>query len=143
MPRVAEWFWATLKKEGLRFRRDYTPYQCELCKGNWAEDLALTKRHLALLTNRRDCELRRNLSFYDADLFQEIAELAGKKRKLEKALRNQEMHEIQVKIQRKHNIDEVDDWLLAKPGRVKVTEDYGASYFITGGRYVCHKIRQT
>jgi hypothetical protein len=134
--RSPEWVWATLHGEGLRFRREYTPYECAICLGNVQNKLELVKRNLAVLVNTRETELRRNEAFYDASLYADIAHLEGERRKLAKRVANHKLHKVQVAIQRIHNIDAVDEWLREEPHRVRVTIDYGASYFMDGTRYV-------
>jgi hypothetical protein len=122
--RSPEWFWKTLKEEGLRFRRDYTPYECAKCKQNFVEKKVIAERHLA--------ELQR----LENPPISEVVRLEKEISDYQKKSRNLEVHRRQVARQRNYNIDNVAEWLRGSAKRVRVTTDFGASYFIHGGRYV-------
>jgi hypothetical protein len=122
--RSPEWFWKTLKEEGLRFRRDYTPYECAKCKQNYSEKLIIAERHLAELLRLQEPPVS------------EVTRLEKDISDYQKKARNLETHKRQVARQRDYNINVVEEWLRGSAKRVRVTTDFGASYFIDGGRYV-------
>jgi hypothetical protein len=141
--RNPKWFWKMLHDEGLRFRRDYTPYECAICVSNVDKELELTKGALASMRDARAaaraCREEGKESECDDSLQPHIDALEGKMRRLQKRANNLRSHKLQVAVQRVHNMagGPVDDWLLESSRRVRVTTDFGASYFIDGGRYVC------
>lgn len=141
--RCSNWFWTTLHDEGLRFRRDYTPYECAICVSNVDKELELTKGALASMRDARAAghanrEEGKELECPDG-LQVHIDALEGKMRRLQKRAQNLRSHKLQVGVQRKYNMagGPVDDWLMESARRVRVTTDFGASYFIDGTRYVC------
>ena len=77
--RSEEWFWRTLKENGLRFRVDRTPYECAICLSNPEAELEKTRQDQAA-TNDRD----------------EADRLEHKARKLLKKKNNKRIHEKQV-----------------------------------------------
>ena len=128
------WFWTTLKEEGLRFRRDYTPYQCGICIQHVDKELDMAT---TALVNLRSAAGR--LEEPDADLNRQIQVQDGTVRRLAVKARNLASHKKQVALQRVYNQNggPVDDWLRGSSRRVRVTTDFGASYFLEGdNRYV-------
>lgn len=127
--RSPEWFWKTLKEEGFRFRLDKTPYECAVCLGNFDEKLKVAQEKLAVLEGVPEP---------NAAIAGQILGLRGEVRKLTKQANYLRLHKRQVERQRLYNMEELEDWLREDWQRVKVTTDFGASYFIDGSRYVMH-----
>jgi hypothetical protein len=136
--RSPTWFWETLKNEGLRFRRDYTPYQCEICIDPCEDKLKIAKKNLAILLSvaeEKEGEAEDRPAAKERKIA--IAELKAKIKELMKRKTSKRIHDKQMRTQRAYNTEVLDEWLRESTRHCKVTTDFGASYFINGGRYVC------
>jgi hypothetical protein len=55
----------------------------------------------------------------------------------QESARNLDVHKRQVARQREYNITNVEEWLHGSAKRVRVTTDFGASYFISSRGVLC------
>lgn len=121
IPRSPEWFWETLKAEGLRFRVDRTPYECEICLNQAEEKYLALEQLIASCVERTPDE---------ADVLRIKLTRAEKKRNTKR------IHLNQVAKQRTYNITYLEMLIGADIKIVRVTVDFGASYLLDGGRFV-------
>ena len=122
VPRSDEWVWTTLKDEGLRFRLDLTPYECSICLSNCEGRLQAAK-------------LRRASAGPEVDAV-ELDKIEQEVRKLEADCDALRQHRVAIGKQRTYNINMAVLIITANIRVVRVTMDFGASYFIDGSRFI-------
>lgn len=136
--RSEEWFWDTIRSEGLRFRCEHTPYECAVCKkivstlSKFMCTCGVCCVFVVLLRCVRFA-IAHTLQGPHAERLQVVERILGQGRfaspedktsleseqaDLMKRTNNDRLHKEQVEHQRKYNIDDVHEWLKGSRRRV-------------------------